>query len=403
MNLEKMSTLFHFKVNSQIFKMFLVLTFVLSFHSINYLAYAVDNSSNDVVLKAKQLQLDGTRMQLQGNIDGAIRKYQESLALQPNNNLESLLQKLENQNSKVGDGSAATQGAVTTVEPVGRVEEPTKPAAQPVAPVAPVAPVVDRQAPPDQPAAPVLSEAKDKASGPIAAGESQSTAPLPIVEPPGSVQKPTAKVLSPQDTPAADQHVAERPDTQKKEGAAPQSLVTADPGSLPVADKLHPDARIDVIAEPSKQVNQQALPPPSPQNQVSPPPAPLSQAPDAEPKANLPADSVPSQAPMSNGVLSGSTASIVAPDLPAQKQIQTEITQPEPQSKSVPTKLTSGGVDLSAKPADPDRVVPPVPIPSGGTGQAVSAGEVQVEQRSETAYETEALPVDGKEKGPNAE
>jgi len=394
MNLEKMSTLFYFNVNSSIFKIFLVLTFILSFHSNNYLAYAVDNSSNDVVLKAQQLQLDGTRMQLQGNIDGAIRKYQESLALQPNNNLESLLQKLEKQNSKVGDGSSKTQGAVITVEPVGRVEELAKPTAQPASPVAPV---VDRQGPPDQPAAPVLSEAKDNVSVPIAAGESQPTAPLPTVEPPGSVQEPTATVLPPQDRPAADQQVAERPD-RPKEAAALQSPVTDEPGALPVAEKQHPDAKTEAVAEPSKQVNQQALPPQSPQNQVSPPPAPLSQAPDAEPKANLPADSSSSQAPMANGTPSGSTAPIAVPDLPAQQPVQTEMPQPAPQPLPVPTKRTNDGVDVPANSAEPDRVEQPMPASSGGAGQAVPAEEVQVEQRSENAQKTEDLSVGREEK-----
>lgn len=415
-----------------IFEKIIILVLVLSFQSFSCLSYAANDSSGDAIVKAKQLQLDGTRMQLQGDIDGAIKKYQESLALQPNNNLEGLLKKLEKQNGKVSGDSSGTQGAVTTVEPVGRVEEPAKPTAQPTAPVTPV---VNRQDPPAQQAPPTHAEAKDKASDPIVAGEGQSTDPLPLEQPPAPVQDQAAPVLPPQDKPAADQQVAERPDRTdplpaveppapvqdqpapvlppkdravadqqvegrpdgQKEESAPPSTATREIAP-PVAEKKHPDAKTEAVAEPAKPVNQQAVPPQSLQNQVSPPPAPLSQAPDAEPKAHVPADSPPSNAPKVHGTPSGSTAPIAAPVLPIQQPVQTEMPQPARQPSPVPTKRTNDGVDLSTNPAGPDRVEQPVPAPSGGAGQAVSAEEVQVEQRAETTQKTEDLPVGGKEK-----
>ena len=423
---------YSFSGRFSIFEKIIILVLVLSFHSFSCFSYAANDSSGDAIVKAKQLQLDGTRMQLQGDIDGAIKKYQESLALQPNNNLESLLKKLEKQKSKVDGGSSETQGAVTTVEPVGRVEEPAKPAAQPTAPVTPV---VDRQDPSAQQAPPAHAETKDKASDPIVAGEGQSTDPLPVEQPPAPVQDQPAPVLPPQDKPATDQQVAERPDRtdplpaveppapvrdqpapvlspqdrpvadqqgagrpdgQKEESAPPST--TTDELAPPVAEKQHPDAKTEAVAEPAKQVNQQAVPPQSPQNQVSPPPAPLSQAPDAEPKINVPAGSAPSNAPKVHGTPSGSTAPIAAPDLPTQQPVQTEMPQPAPQPSPVPTKRTNDGVDVPVTPAGPDRVEPPVPAPSGGAGQAVPAEEVQVEQRPETAEKIEDLPVGGKEK-----
>ena len=425
----------HIKLSKFVKIIFLAL--VLSCNSFSFLSYAANDSSNDAIFKAKELQLDGTRMQLQGNIDGAIKKYKESLALQPNNNLESLLEKLEKQNSKVDDGSSETQGAVTTVEPVGRVEEPAKPTAQPAAPVTPV---VDRQGPPDQQAPPAHAETKDKVSDPIVAGERQSTDPLPVeqppapvqdqpapvlplqdkpatdeqvaerpdktdplpaVEPPATVQDQPALVFPPQDRPVADQQVAGRPDGQKEESAPPS---TATHEIAPqIAEKQHPDAKTEAVSEPAKPVNQQAVPPQSPQNQVSPTPTPLSQAPDTEPKAHVPADSAPSKAPEAHGTASGSTAPIAAPDPPAQQPVQMEMPQPVPQPSPVPTKRTNDRAEVPASPAGPDRVEQPVPAPSGGAGQAVPAEEVQVEQRAETAQKTEDLPVGGKEKRANAE
>ena len=381
-------------------KIIIIVTLFLSFHPSGFLANAENNYSNDVVVTAKQLQLEGTRLQLQGDIGGAIKKYQESLALQPNTNLEGLLLKLEKQNSKVEEGSSGTQGAVVTVEPVGQVGEPAKPIAQPVAPVTPV---VDRQGSPGQQAPPVPSEATDKAAAPVVAGESQPTTPPSTIEPPEPAQAPKAAVLSPQEIPAVDQHAGERPEGQK-EGAVPQQPVTTGSESLPVAEIQHSDAKTKAMAEPAEKVNQQTAPPLSQENQVLPTPVSLSQTPEsAAPQNDLPVESTVSPPPKPNGEASGSAVPIASPHLPAQKPVQTEMAQPAPQPLPVPTKIPSDGVDLPANPAGPDRVEQSVPASPGNTGQVVSAEEVQVEQRPETAHETKGLPVESKGKGPNAE
>ena len=249
----------HIKLSKFVKIIFLAL--VLSCNSFSFLSYAANDSSNDAIFKAKELQLDGTRMQLQGNIDGAIKKYKESLALQPNNNLESLLEKLEKQNSKVDDGSSETQGAVTTVEPVGRVEEPAKPTAQPAAPVTPV---VDRQGPPDQQAPPAHAETKDKVSDPIVAGERQSTDPLPVEQPPAPVQDQPAPVLPLQDKPATDEQVAERPDKTDPLPAVEPPATVQDLSApvLPPQDKPATDQQ--VAERPDKTDPLPAVEPPAP-------------------------------------------------------------------------------------------------------------------------------------------
>lgn len=53
--------------------------------------------------QAKQLQLEGTTLQLRGDIEGAIKKYKESLAILPNERLASLLNQLQ-KNGDFGQG-----------------------------------------------------------------------------------------------------------------------------------------------------------------------------------------------------------------------------------------------------------------------------------------------------------
>lgn len=52
-------------------------------------------ASQDTAALAKQLQMEGTRLQLQGEVEKAIVKYKESLALQPNPRLQGLVGQLE--------------------------------------------------------------------------------------------------------------------------------------------------------------------------------------------------------------------------------------------------------------------------------------------------------------------
>ena len=119
--------------------------------------------SPDVAATARKLQLEGARLQLQGNLEEAVAKYRESTALQPNPRLDGLIKQLEPK--------------------ISTKAEPVQPAAAPmaeslVAPAAPQTPVADQQAlpvdsPPSQPVAPEVG-------GPTAA-------PALPAEPPASV------------------------------------------------------------------------------------------------------------------------------------------------------------------------------------------------------------------------
>ncbi|MGD9947597.1 MAG: hypothetical protein AB7U29_03845 [Desulfobulbus sp.] len=57
-------------------------------------AKAVEQNS-EVAATARKLQLEGARLQLQGNLEEAVKKYRESNALQPNQRLDGLIKQLE--------------------------------------------------------------------------------------------------------------------------------------------------------------------------------------------------------------------------------------------------------------------------------------------------------------------
>lgn len=90
----------------------------------------------DPASAARELQLEGARLQLQGQTDLAVKKYKESLSLQPNPRLDGLVQQLETRQGKQQSAPAAPAVA----EPVA----PPSPA--PAAPPAEAA-VVDKAAP----------------------------------------------------------------------------------------------------------------------------------------------------------------------------------------------------------------------------------------------------------------
>ena len=73
--------------------------------------------ANDPAAVARQLQLEGARLQLQGQLEEAVIKYRESTALQPNPRLDDLIGQLE---SKIG-GKVAGNAAVATQVPGGTV------------------------------------------------------------------------------------------------------------------------------------------------------------------------------------------------------------------------------------------------------------------------------------------
>jgi hypothetical protein len=62
---------------------------------------------------ARQLQLEGARLQLQGNLEEAVKKYQESTALQPNPRLDALIKQLE---PKIGKKEVESTPAATAAE-----------------------------------------------------------------------------------------------------------------------------------------------------------------------------------------------------------------------------------------------------------------------------------------------
>jgi len=96
-------------------------------------------TTQDSAAAARKLQLEGSRLQLQGDLAGAIKKYQASLSLQPNPRLETLLQQLEKQTGATEPAiiaGPAGVGPTPTPTPKGPAETPAAPAAGGV-PVAP--------------------------------------------------------------------------------------------------------------------------------------------------------------------------------------------------------------------------------------------------------------------------
>ncbi len=70
-------------------------------------------ATDDQAAMARKLQLEGTQLQLKGDKAGAIEKYQESIAQQPNQKLENLIQTLQ---KGTAPGSPAVQAEPTVVE-----------------------------------------------------------------------------------------------------------------------------------------------------------------------------------------------------------------------------------------------------------------------------------------------
>jgi hypothetical protein len=67
--------------------------------------------SPEAAATARQLQLEGARLQLQGNLDEAVKKYRESTALQPNPRLDGLIKQLEPKIGKKADSAPPTSAA----------------------------------------------------------------------------------------------------------------------------------------------------------------------------------------------------------------------------------------------------------------------------------------------------
>jgi hypothetical protein len=114
-------------------------------------------SAADPAAAAQKLQLEGARLQLQGHLDAAIKKYRQSLSLQPNQRLDSLVLQLEAQvGQQEGEGAptpAPVQSAPVLASPQPAAPEPgsaTKPES-PSEQAQPAVPAVVDQIPAAQP------------------------------------------------------------------------------------------------------------------------------------------------------------------------------------------------------------------------------------------------------------
>ena len=79
---------------------------------------------DDTAVKASQLHLEGTKLQLKGDLSKALEKYQQSLKLKPNPALEKLSQRLV---EKTGTKTAANLKPETAVETASPAPRPVKP------------------------------------------------------------------------------------------------------------------------------------------------------------------------------------------------------------------------------------------------------------------------------------
>ncbi len=178
---------------------------------------------------AKQLQMDGTRLQLQGNVEGAIKKYRESLALESNEKLEILLKKLEKQIGKTGEtiaGASATQEKIA--EPTEQKQVPAAlPQEQSPAPSIGMNEQQIQQTQKETPAAP---EGAEKTSAPV------------------------AKELAP---PAEARPTAEQTD-EKNEQAAAQPPAALELASVVPSQEQSPVLETNVIEKQADQVQQAA-------------------------------------------------------------------------------------------------------------------------------------------------
>lgn len=93
------------------------------------MATAAEGSADSAAM-ARQLQLEGARLQLQGQLEEAVKKYRESVALQPNPRLDDLIGQLE---AKSG-GKQPASPAVAAQVPSNAAPAAAAPAAAPQLP-----------------------------------------------------------------------------------------------------------------------------------------------------------------------------------------------------------------------------------------------------------------------------
>ena len=115
----------------------LVCCFALAIMTLASRSVLAAEASKDSAALAKQLQMEGTRLQLQGDVEKAIMKYKESLALQPNPRLQGLVGQLEK--------NAGKEGIKNDAAPAPQNEEQKKDVQQPP----PEQPVENKTPPPE--------------------------------------------------------------------------------------------------------------------------------------------------------------------------------------------------------------------------------------------------------------
>jgi len=141
----------------------------------------VSEHSHDAAAVARQLQLEGARLQLQGQLTEAIGKYRESLALHPNPRLESLVEQLVIQAEKTAKAA--------TVPPASPQQAPAS-AAQANVPAS-AGPIPAQAAPAD-----VLPEqgAAQATVGQAVPGQGEGDAPASVKTEEGPAVGPRATV-----------------------------------------------------------------------------------------------------------------------------------------------------------------------------------------------------------------
>lgn len=162
----------------------------------NTLATHAAEGAGDAAATAKQLQLEGARLQLQGKTEEAVKKYRESVALQPNPRLDNLIQQLEGQKKKKEETAAAPSAppaAPSAEAPAAKVATPA-PEPQPVPSQA-----VAEQAPATAPAAqttPPAGAAEQTPAAAPATASKEAPAPPPV-DPGAKTAQPEQKAAVP--------------------------------------------------------------------------------------------------------------------------------------------------------------------------------------------------------------
>lgn len=96
--------------------------------------------ATDSAAMARQLQLEGARLQLQGQLEAAVKKYRESTALQPNPRLDDLIGQLESKIGGKSSGSATVAAQTPATAPSSAASAPAAPPALPREPLGTSAP-----------------------------------------------------------------------------------------------------------------------------------------------------------------------------------------------------------------------------------------------------------------------